>query len=93
MTPSRTQRRQHGARGNIATRVEVGEAPCLLAPHYWDAPASDDMTREDRDRTTDAAKECRGCPSLAECLVYVDRWQHPDGVVAGQVWRDGKRLA
>lgn len=92
MNPTRTMRRQRGGVGSIPTRVAVDESPCTLDPTYWDAPAGDDMKAE-RPRVKAAQDECRKCPSLAACLKFLATWPHPDGVVAGQVWRDGKRLA
>lgn len=94
MTPTRTQRRQHGAHGTITRHtVNVDAAPCQLDPTYWDAPPNDHL-REERPRVLAAAKACRTeCPSLAACMAFLAAWEHPDGVIAGQVWRDGVRLS
>ncbi len=93
MTPTRQQRRMQGARGTITARtVNTGQAPCRTLPEEWDAPPNDD--RQHGPRVRGAVKTCRTeCPVLAECLAYLATWEHPDGVIAGQVWRDGARLS
>ncbi len=59
-----------------------------LALHERRAPRGRDL-----DRVLHARATCRhACPRLASCARYLAGWSHPDGVVAGQVWRDGVRL-
>lgn len=87
-----------GIFSTITGTVDTTKAPCKLMPEAWDAPrkhsgGSGYVPGEMR-RARDAAAECQqSCPQLAACLRFVAGWSHPDGVVAGQVWRDGVRVA
>lgn len=93
----RHQRINRGIFSTITAEVDTTKSPCKLMPEFWDAPKAMSGARYapgEQSRSLAAAKECQeSCAELAACLRFVKGWSHPDGVIAGQVWRDGQRLA
>lgn len=89
----RHARRHRGGAGSIPARIDTDAAPCRAMPEQWDAPVADEDWQYEKRRLLIASETCKQqCPVLAACMRYLADWPHPDGVIAGQVWRDGKLL-
>jgi hypothetical protein len=91
----RHERINRGIYSTINTTVDTLNAPCTLAPAFWDAPrkaSGGGYKPGEMSRAREAAGECLPCPALEGCLRFVAGWSFPDGVVAGQIWVGGKRV-
>ncbi|MDO9378639.1 MAG: WhiB family transcriptional regulator [Nocardioidaceae bacterium] len=65
---------------------EAGERiPCV---------GDDRWISDDRQAQAEAAQKCAGCPALAACGSYFERWPEPGGVWAGltERARDGRAV-